>query len=81
MAALVRISVRVPQCVAERFRGLEYGEKQLVGTAALVWYFNADRQSRREFRHWARDIAEGCATLDRPAGRRGGKPPRRRPGR
>ncbi len=67
MAVLSRITVRVPQGVAERFRGLEYGEKQLVGAAALILYFNADRETQRKYRHWARDVAEGCATLEKPA--------------
>ena len=66
MTGLSRISVRVPQGVAEWFRGLEYGEKQLVGTAALILYFNADRATQRDYRRWARDVAEGYATLEKP---------------
>ena len=79
MSGLSRISVRVPQGVAEWFRGLEYGEKQLVGAAALILYFNADRETQGDYRRWARDVAEGYATLEKPDSWL--KPARRRAGR
>ena len=66
MARFVKFSSQVPRIVRERFMGLEHGDKQLVCTGALVWYFNADEETRRLYRDWARAIAEGYSTVEKP---------------
>jgi len=61
-----KFSSQVPEVIFNRFFDLDHGQKQVVCTAALVWYFNADPQTQRVYREWARAITEGFATLDEP---------------
>lgn len=44
----------------------EHGHKQLACTAGLIWYFNADEETQRLYREWARGIAENYATIEEP---------------
>lgn len=66
MAKIIKIGSQVPEAVFERFFDLDHGHKQIVCTAALVWYFNADPQTQRVYREWARAIVEGFATIEEP---------------
>ena len=44
----------------------EHGHKQLACTSGLIWYFNADEETKRLYRAWAQAIAEGYATIKEP---------------
>lgn len=66
MAKFTKLSVQVPGVVRERFVDLEHGHKQLACTSGLIWYFNADEETRRLYRAWAQAIAEGYATIEEP---------------
>lgn len=66
MANFAKFSSQVPPVVQERFFELDHGQKQLVCTGALVWFFNADERTQRLYREWARAIAEGYATIEKP---------------
>ena len=66
MSRFTKFSSQVPEVVRERFMELQHGDKQLVCTGALVWYFNADEETRRLYRDWGRAIAEGYASIRTP---------------
>ena len=66
MAKFTKLSVQVPPPVRERFIELEHGQKQLVVSGALIWYFNADQEAQRVYRAWAQSVAEGHATIEEP---------------
>jgi len=66
MNKYVKFGSQVPKAVFERFFELDHGQKQTVCTASLIWYFNADAQTQRVYREWARAIAEGFATIEEP---------------
>ncbi|MCG8408278.1 MAG: hypothetical protein MI923_24015 [Phycisphaerales bacterium] len=51
----------------ERFVDLDHGHKQLACTGGLVWYLNADEETKKIYRIWAQDIAEGSATIETPS--------------
>ena len=66
MAKFAKLSVQVPHSVRERFMELDHGQKQLACTSGLLWYFNADRETQRRYRSWARAVADGEAKIDKP---------------
>ncbi len=62
----VKFGSQLPEAIHERFAELEYGEKRIACTGALLWYFTADEETKRLYREWARAIAEGFATIEEP---------------
>ena len=67
MSKFTKLSVLVPGVVRKRFVALDHGYKQLACTGGLIWYFNADEETQEIYRLWARDIAEGKATIEAPS--------------
>lgn len=66
MARFAKFNSQVPEVVRERFMQEEHGHKQLACTSGLIWYFNADDETKRLYRAWAQAIAEGYATIEEP---------------
>lgn len=66
MKKLVKFHTQVPESVSDRFSEVEHGMKQYACTAGLILYFNTDEQTQRLYREWARAIAEGYASLEKP---------------
>ncbi|MGD8454675.1 MAG: hypothetical protein PVJ57_22910 [Phycisphaerae bacterium] len=66
MGKLTKFNSQVPEAVQELFAQIDHGQKQVACTAALIWYFNADEDTQRLYREWARALVEGYATIDRP---------------
>lgn len=66
MSRFTKFSSQVPEVVRRRFMEMQHGDKQLACTGALIWYFNADKETQRVYRDWARAIAEGYATIETP---------------
>jgi hypothetical protein len=62
----MKFGSQLPEAIYERFFELDHGHKQVVCAAALVWYFNADPETQRVYREWARAISEGFATIEQP---------------
>lgn len=66
MARFIKFNAQVPEAVRERFMLEEHGHKQLACTSGLIWYFNADEETKRLYRAWSQAVAEGYATIDKP---------------
>jgi hypothetical protein len=66
MARFTKFNSQVPDTVRERFMQEEHGHKQLACTSGLIWYFNADEETKRLYRAWAQAVAEGYATIEEP---------------
>ncbi len=66
MARYVKIASQLPEEVYDRYFQLEHGQKQLACAAGFLMYFSYDADTQWLYREWARAIAEGRATMDKP---------------
>ena len=66
MVKFTKFNSQVPEAVRDRFMQEEHGHKQLACTSGLIWYFNANEETKRLYRVWAQAIAEGYATIEQP---------------
>jgi hypothetical protein len=62
----VKFGSQLPEAIYERFAALGHGEKRTACAAGLLWYFSIDPETARLYREWARAIADGLATMERP---------------
>lgn len=62
----VKFGSQLPEAIYERFTALEHGQKRTACAASLLWYFTTAPETARVYREWARAIAEGLATIEKP---------------